>query len=585
MLLIKNSYYILKEFVWRGYRYFSFDKWWHIKLWIFISIVYFVDLVVAWGTEQTDSVISMQYYFMNISIPPYESIFIWFFTMISCFCSVYFFSLRKLDVCLFKQLEGKFSTPRFELLQTISLVGKWILWYSITGSFFGFICAFSIYKNSLGGWIFGEGHHLNELIRTNFLLINTRFYLDSSSDIEVLGFLYHVLASILRNWPESFMTSFVFAFYETIKVLYPKLLENTEGYLNTAKSQAQLAESERMKAAFELEKTRIALCREQESVKKAKYELRLEQVKNQRQLNDQDANLKKVEKLLKIRIEGNKRLQKEKELESIMLEKAQIEIEKTAIELQRLQAENDKEKVLFSQLEIKKEEDELKLQFINLGDFFHFSSNIYAECLDVLIHLKESEKNSKKKEKFNLLTTYIQHSINLIKFRYKSIVSENNLIALEDEINAIKSLKYILKYRIPNFHFDTREMEEDNAKEFKIAAGILHELVWNAYKHSENAIYRFAEINLRINKNGRLQFSVVNSFNPSITESMHGSGLEITKKRLELSYREKKNDFKISNPTIMEHISEPYEDINKKHFTYEIQLEMQLEKIIYSYKY
>lgn len=572
----KLYYKSVKDWIWLGYQYFSTDKWWHIRLWAIVSFIYFIDLLFAWGALTTNT--SDQYYFLGISINSYEGIYVWLLTMVSCVCSVYFFSLRKLDIYLFTQIKDLNSIQRLELLSKISKVGTWIFIYSIVGSFIGFIVGFGIYKQSLWSLIADKDLHFTTLIDSNFLLINTRFYVDSSP-ANMYGHSAHILASILRNWPEAFMSTFVFAFYGTIKVLYPKLAENTERLLEVAKSDAQKAESDKQRVSFELEKIKIALSREQEETKKAKIALRLQEVDAKRQLNNQEIELKKIEKLLAIRAEMNTKLQRENELESIALEKAKADLAKAQMELQKKQVESEYEKALITQLEIRKEEDQLKLQFLNLGDFFHFTSNIYAECLDLIMQLSKSEQNPNKKNQLEKLKIYIQHSINLAKFRYKSIVSKDNMIRLEEEINAIHSFKYILDHRIENFTFNIDGVEDDYKMEYKIASGIIHELVWNAYKHSEFSSNRFAEVNIRIDTKGKLTCCIINSFDPTKMTESKGSGLDITQKRLDLTYAKRKKYFKIEEPKIQENLPHP-EDYNAPNYaTYEINLEIQLDKV------
>ena len=198
----------------------------HLYIWCAIALIYFIDLITAWGTTDRNPFWSVcGIYYGNLP----DGFVLWAITLITSFIAVYFFTLKQLELSLlnFFSVDGiGFEKMKISIIEKMLHLVYKIIFYSFTASFFGFIISFIIYQRDYSiltfiSHLFEKNHvaeNLNsDFNKTNFLLMNTRFWREEQS-----GFYFiHILATIIRNFPLAFLTCFIFVFYETIKVIAP----------------------------------------------------------------------------------------------------------------------------------------------------------------------------------------------------------------------------------------------------------------------------------------------------------------------------------------------------------------------------
>ncbi len=198
----------------------------HFFIWCAIAVIYLLDLIVAWGTNDRYPIWSFSgFYFGDIP----DGLVLWILTLITSFMAVYFFTLTTLEGNLlsFFNIDAlNFEKNKISIYERMTTLVMKIVLYSSTASLFGFLLSFMIYQKDASLISFAN-RFLNKDIppenlfsdfnKTNFLLMNTRFWREEKSGL----YIFHVFAAVIRNQPLAFLTSFIFVFYETIKTIDP----------------------------------------------------------------------------------------------------------------------------------------------------------------------------------------------------------------------------------------------------------------------------------------------------------------------------------------------------------------------------
>ena len=198
----------------------------HLFIWCAIAIIYLIDLIVAWGTSDRYPFWSFSgFYFGDIP----DGLVLWILTLITSFIAVYLFTLSTLQsnlLSFFNTDALNFEKNKISIYERMTHLVMKIVLYSLTASLFGFLLSFMIYQKdaSLISFVnrflskdIPPENLFPEFNKTNFLLMNTRFWREEKSEL----YIFHFFSAIIRNQPAAFLTSFIFVFYETIKVIDP----------------------------------------------------------------------------------------------------------------------------------------------------------------------------------------------------------------------------------------------------------------------------------------------------------------------------------------------------------------------------
>jgi hypothetical protein len=214
------------------------------------------------------------------------------------------------------------------------------------------------------------------------------------------------------------------------------------------------------------------------------------------------------------------------------------ENEKAQLSLAFEKQENKKNQLSLDFEKQENKKNQLSLDFVKQEDWFHFSSNIFSGALDGVRELEKKFPDELHQE-YTKVKTYLKSLSGL--FRYRNAHVFSSMIKLKEEVVAVRALSAILEHRVPTFKLDLSEIEMDLPEDVEIVPGVLYELVWNAYKHSEGALPRFAKVVLSLNSAYNLYFEVKNSCGTSNQKEVGneyegGNGLIILKQRLDLTY-------------------------------------------------